>query len=128
MKYNFWDGKKTLSTLLQVLFLFMMLLATSCSTIVYRSKGRLPISFDKTTNHRREVILKGKKEFYLWGLIPNRHYVYIDEVAKDAGLKELSRVEIYEKMTVEDSILTIITLGLYTPASYQIEAMTIKSR
>ena len=127
MKYMRWDGKK-INNLNKLILIMILLFSSSCSTIVYRSKGRIPISFDKTNTHRREIILRGKKEFYLWGLIPNRHYVYIDEVAKQAGMKELSRVEISENNTFADNLLTILTVGLYAPASYQVEAMTIKNR
>jgi len=136
MKNYCWDGnekrgfakKKPIVLFSMQLFVITILLfVTSCSTIVYRSKGRIPISFNKSNNHRREIILRGKKDFYLWGLIPNRHYVYIDEIARDSGLKELSRVEIYGIKTIKDSIFTILSFGLYVPSSYQIEAMTLKN-
>jgi hypothetical protein len=124
MKLNLRDEIRV-SVFSKLIWLTILLLVMSCSTIVYRSKGRVPITFDKNNKHRREVILKGSKDFYLWGLVPNRHYVYIDELAQEADLKELSRVEVYEQMTTKDSIFSFLSLGLYSPASFQVEAMTI---
>jgi hypothetical protein len=120
MKNNCWDGNKV------ILAILVACICSSCSTIVYRSKGRIPATFDKSPKHHREVILKGEKDFYLWGLIPNRHYVYIDEIAKESGLTELSRIEIYERNTFKNTILTAITFGLYTPTTYHVEGMTYK--
>jgi hypothetical protein len=118
MNNNRWDEKNIIYAIL------IACICTSCSTIVYRSKGRIPATFGKSPKHHREVILRGEKGFYLWGLIPSRHYVYIDEIAKESGLKELSRIEIYERKTLKDVILTVLSAGLYAPSTYQVEGMT----
>lgn len=105
------------------LFVFLTTML-GCTSILYRSRGKIPTSFDYNPAHPREIVIKGEKKFYLWGLIPNTHYVYIDEVIDRAGFEEVSKIEIQEEREAKNMLISILTFGLYIPKSYTINANT----
>lgn len=104
--------------------LAILISISACSSIKFQSKNKINASFNSNYNHRKEVLVSGKKDFYLWGLIPNKHYVDINESLESANINELSRLSIYQERTTADIILTAITFGLYCPSHYYISGFT----
>ena len=105
--------------------LFVILTTTvGCSSILFRSRNKVPVSFDYNPSHQKEVTIKGRKKFYLWGVIPDKHIVYVDEVIDKAGFDEVSKLEIQEERDAKDILIGIMTFGLYIPKSYTINAFT----
>ena len=92
----------------------------SCSQIRYSSTNSIPTYLSTKDNHHSKRYQTGSKKFYLWGLVPREHVVYLDEELSKAGVQSASRVEIEEYQTGLDVFLTYISLGLYKSVHYKI--------
>jgi hypothetical protein len=92
----------------------------SCSQIRYSSSNIIPTYISTKDNHHSKTHQIGKKKFYLWGLVPREHVVYVDQELSDAGTLSASRVEVHEYQTGLDVFLTYISLGLYKSVHYKI--------
>ena len=99
-------------------------LLSSCTTIHYRSKGSVPISFEGNPTHQKEVSISGRKDFYFWGIRPDEQEVFLDDEVKRAGLDGLSKVIVYEHKNPQDTLISFLTLGLYIPKGYTITGFT----
>jgi hypothetical protein len=104
--------------------LFVLVLSTGCSSIYYKSRGKISVTMDYKGQNQKEVVLNGRKKFYLWGLIPDQHFVYLDEIGDKAGFNSLSSVTIHEPKKFKDMFIALITFGLYIPKEYSILAFT----
>ncbi len=90
----------------------------SCTTIHFRSKNTVPVSFDGNPDQQKEVSLNGKRDFYFWGLNPDHHDVFIDEEVRHAGYEGLSKVIIYEQKSAQEILISFLTFGIYLPRSF----------
>lgn len=99
---------------------------SSCSTIVYKSKNRIPLNFESKKNETEELIVTGSKEFYLGGFVPKYHEVYVDEEVLAKGGDSISKLSIEDHLTFKNYIVAILTLGFYTPRTYTIKGYTKK--
>lgn len=105
--------------------LFLLLGALfSCTTIHYRSKNTIPVSFEGNPKHQKEVSIEGHRHFYFWGLNPEEHEVLIDEEVRKAGHDGISKVVIYEQKNPQDMLISILTFGLYLPRGFTITGFT----
>jgi hypothetical protein len=105
-------------------FFFILSLLASCTTIHFRSKNSIPVSFEGNPDHQKEVSIAGRKDFYLWGMEPEEQEVFIDEEVKKAGYDGISKVIIYEQKNPQDMLVSILTFGLYLPRGYTITGFT----
>jgi hypothetical protein len=105
-------------------FVFLVGTLVSCTTIHFRSKGSLPVSFEGNPKHRKEISLVGHRHFYFWGLEPDEHEVFIDEELRKAGHRSLSKAIIYEQKNPQDILISFLTFGLYMPRGYTISGFT----
>lgn len=96
----------------------------SCTTIHFRSKSSIPVSFEGNPKQQKEVTIVGHRQFYFWGLEPDEHVVYIDEEVKKAGYDGISKVIIYEQKNPQDILISFLTFGLYLPRGYTITGFT----
>ena len=108
----------------KVFFLFLIFVATSCTTIHFRSNNSVPVSFDGNPKHQKEVTIVGQKHFYFWGVSPEHHEVYIDEEVRTAGHDSISKLIIYEHKNPQDILISLLTFGLYMPRGYTITGFT----
>lgn len=108
--------------LLQGLILLGTLM--SCTTIHFRSKNTIPVTFAGNPNHQKEVSIVGHRDFYFWGVEPAEHEVFIDEEVKKAGYDSLSKLIIYEHKNPQDILISFLTFGLYLPRGYTITGFT----
>jgi len=74
----------------------------------------------KNDESRRSV--EGEREFYLFGLIPKKHTVYVDEELSKRGLKKIKNLKTSTFMTNMQRFKSIISLGLFIPRSYRVSA------
>ena len=110
---------------MKILFSFFMLATvSSCTTIHYRSKNSIPVTFEGNPNHQKEVSIVGHRHFYFWGIEPNEHEVLIDEEVRKAGYDGISKLIIYEHKNPQDILVSFLTLGLYLPRGYTITGFT----
>jgi hypothetical protein len=95
-----------------------------CTTIHFRSKNTIPVSFDGDPKEQHEVTITGKRNFYWWGLDPEHQEVFVDEVVRHAGYEGLSKLIIYEKKTPQEVLISFLTFGIYLPHSFSITGYT----
>lgn len=95
-----------------------------CTTIHFRSKNTIPVTFEGNPKHQKEVSVVGHRHFYFWGLEPQEHEVFIDEEIRKAGHDSMSKVVIYEQKNPQDMLISLLTLGLYLPRGFTITGFT----
>lgn len=108
--------------ILQALILFVTMVG--CTTIHFRSKNTIPVSFAGNPAHQKEVSIVGHRNFYFWGLEPEEHEVFIDEEVRKAGYDGISKLIIYEQKNPQDMLISFLTFGLYLPRGYTITGFT----
>lgn len=105
------------------LFLFVTLsFFSSCSQIRYTSSNSIPSYISTKDGHHSRTHKVGQKKFYLWGLVPREHTVFVDQELSDVGALSASRIEVEEYQTGLDIFYTYITLGLYKSVHYRVSA------
>ena len=111
----------------KLIFILFTCLLSSCTTIYFRSKGSVPISYSGNPDEQQEVVIERKKDFYFWGTEPESHTVYIDEVVKEEGYSSLSKVIVYKRQDPQDTLIKFLTFGIYVPTGYTIMGFTKSS-
>jgi hypothetical protein len=102
----------------------MAVLLSSCTTIHFRSKGTLPVSFEGNPMNQKEVSIIGHRDFYFWGVEPAQHEVFIDDEIRKAGHDGISKVIIYEHKNPQDILISFLTFGIYMPRGFTITGFT----
>lgn len=106
-------------------FLITVLLTSSCSSTVIKTKNKkIPVSFTNKKHHVKKVLIEVEKSFYLWGMVPSEHTLYVDKEVGDHGIDSLANVKITEKKDDWKAFLSLISLGTYIPKTYIIEGKT----
>ena len=100
--------------------LLSLVLLASCTTIHFRSKNSVPVTFEGNPNHQKEVSIEGKRDFYFWGNEPEQTEVFVDEEVYKAGYDGMSKVIIYEQKNPQNILISFLTFGLYMPRAYTI--------
>ncbi len=110
---------------MNILSSFLLLaVLSSCTTIHFRSKNSIPVSFEGNPKHQKEVSIVGHRHFYFWGVEPEEHEVFIDEEVRQAGYDSISKLIIYEHKNPQDILISFLTFGLYLPRGYTITGYT----
>lgn len=97
---------------------------SGCTTIHFRSKNTIPVSFEGNPEHRKEVSIIGHRDFLFWGVEPEHHEVFIDEEVRRAGYDGMSKLVIYEHKNPQDILISFLTLGIYMPRGFTITGFT----
>lgn len=106
---------------MKIISSFLLLaIISSCTTIHYRSKNSVPVTFEGNPKHQKEVTITGHRHFYFWGIEPDEHVVLIDEEVRKAGYDGISKLIIYEHKNPQDILISFLTLGFYLPRGYTI--------
>ena len=101
--------------------LFLGFSLVSCTTIHFRSKGSIPVSFEGNPSQTKLIEIAGDRNFSFWGIDPDHHTVFIDEVVREAGYDGISKVVLYEPKSPENNLISFLTLGLFLPRSYVVQ-------
>jgi len=101
---------------------------TSCTTTHYRSRGQLPILVGVKEEHSAIFSHEGQNSFFLWGLLPQNHVVWIDEEVSQMGFVSGANISVEEYQTGLNLLKTILTLGMYIPKNYRITAYGLKAQ
>jgi hypothetical protein len=110
------------------LFILFLGLISSCTTVHYRSSGKMEVTLAARDKHDHRAEAIGHKEFYLWGRIPDKdHTVFIDKELWNQGLVSAASLNITEYQNFTDMIVSWLSLGMYIPVRYKIVAYGIKS-
>jgi len=105
-------------------FIFLASIFASCTTIHFRSNNSVPVTFAGNPEHRKEVSIEGKRDFYFWGIEPDHQEVYIDEEIRKAGFDGISKVIVYEQRSPTETLISFLTFGFYLPRSWTITGFT----
>jgi hypothetical protein len=109
---------------MKILLLILAFAVSGCTTIHFRSKNSIPVSFEGNPKHQKEVAIVGHRPFYFWGVEPEHHEVFIDEEVRKAGYDGISKLVIYEQKNPQDILISFLTLGFYLPRGYTITGYT----
>ncbi len=110
--------------IMQIRLIFFLVLLSSCSTIIFRSNNKIPVTFEGNPEHIKEILIEKKRDFYFWGNSPEEQVVYLDEEVAAAGYRGLSKLIVYEHKNPTDILLKFLTLGLYMPTGFTITGFT----
>ena len=103
------------------LLIFVTLVSSSCTTLSFKSYGQFPINIGAKKYHGEISEFIGEKDFYLWGIIPYEHNIYIDDVMKEFDYISIANIEIEEYQTSKNFLLSFLSLGLYVPRNFRIK-------
>lgn len=110
--------------MVKTIVLLSILFLISCSTIKFKSSHTIPVSFDVRDFQTKSVSIEVFKAFYMWGLVPGEQVVELDQLFRKKGFDSVSSIEIKETKRTNKMIWMILTLGMYYPEYYTIEAKT----
>lgn len=105
-----------------VLGSLLLLSSMGCTQIDYRSKGYIPVYLSERPHHKHKIVLKGVKEFYLWGKIRHDHSVDIDEEFFGNGFLSISELQTSQYQTLSQFLTSFFSLGFYIPLTYRLSA------
>lgn len=108
------------------LLLILIFFLSGCASVHFLSSNEIPVTFDKNPKHTKNITVEGKSNFYFGGLYPPKHDVFIDQVVKNAGYKEISGLKIKEERSFGNSLLKFITLGIYIPTAHTFTGYTVE--
>lgn len=75
--------------------------------------------------HTKDVSTSVTKEFFLWGLIPKSHDLYVDEAMANRGYDSIANLVVTQKNTTSDVVWSILSFGVYMPQTYQIKGRSL---
>lgn len=108
-----------------ITLLIPFLLLCGCSSLQFANHGQIPVYVTKREGHHDYVEIKGKKEFFLWGLIGEDKKVFIDELMKEKGIISVANIHLETYMSPLSIFQTIFSLGLYIPKEFKIKAFGV---
>ena len=106
------------------LFTMMLVMVTSCSSIEFTSTGFEAFKVAAVPKSERPVELKVTRGFYFWGISPKKAEFNLSDEFKGLGVSEPSFVSITQMYTFSDVLLTVLSLGLYAPVTYQVNLLS----
>lgn len=109
----------------KILFFIFALTSFSCSTTNIKSKNNFPIDFESKDDHTKEVSASVTKQFFLWGLVPKSHDLYVDEAMANRGYDSIGELVVTQKNTTSDIVWTLLSFGMYLPQTYHIQGKSI---
>ena len=83
-----------------------LMLSVGCSTVTISPKGAPKTSVEPTYSD--------SKSFFLWGLV-GEHDIDVKEVCGEREVKQMQT-----QRTFTDSLLTIVTIGIYAPRTAKV--------
>ncbi len=104
--------------------LILTALISSCSSLEFSTNGREPFYVSAHPKSDKVVVIERTKDFYLWGLMPEKHVFDLQDEGKDDGLYNPSYVSVEQRFGFKSLFFSLITLGLYTPVDYKVTLLT----
>jgi hypothetical protein len=103
-------------------FLLLILFFTlvGCSTIEFKEAGTLKFSVGVKPSMARVAVANGVCDSYFWGTFDSDCAVNLYDQYKDQALYEPSFVKVTQNYSLSNILLTVATLGVYTPISYEV--------
>ena len=111
-------GTKIIHIFVLVVILFCH---SSCTTLTFKSYGEFPIHVGPKKYHGEIEVYEGEKDFYLWGIIPYEHKIYLDTIMKNYDFVSVANLEVEEYQSLGNFILSTLSLELYIPRNYRVK-------
>lgn len=90
----------------RILGISALLILSACSTVTIRNRG--------VTKLASEPTYESSEPFFLWGLVGEKH-IDINQICEKTPVRQIQA-----QYTVLDSVLGVITLGIYMPRTVKI--------
>lgn len=107
-----------------ILLLHILFMLLSCSTIEFNSDGKELFYVGTLSKSERIVELTRTKDFYFWGLTPEKNDFNLEDETNGLGVDRPSFVGIEQDFSFSNIAFTLITLGLYCPVDYKITLLS----
>ena len=108
--------------IIHIFILFATLFChSSCTTLTFKSYGEFPIHLGPKKYHGEIEVYEGEKDFYLWGIIPYEHKIYLDTIMKNYDFVSVANLEVEEYQSFGNFVLSTLSLGLYIPRNYRVK-------
>lgn len=100
--------------------LICLFLLCSCSSTQFKSNGKVNLSSARLKDYEvtEELILK--REFYLWGTLPQKQVVDLDELLLSVNHLRVAETTVDSYRIWQDYLYSIISFGFYTPIHYKV--------
>lgn len=118
---------KTIFT--SIFFCLLLHALTGCAAIKIQSASSDSQAFYLNHKHGDEISIKKQLtvDFYLWGLLPSKRSVYIEDHYRGEGLISASGVEVKIQRSFMSYLLTFVTLGVYYPVDLELAVYAKRS-
>ena len=98
----------------------------SCTHLEYASNGITPFKISTSSYSERELEYTGSVDYYFWGMYPPKMSANLEDLAIVQGIDDPTYVSIEHAISNKSLVLSLITLGLYTPVDYKIKVLSRK--
>jgi hypothetical protein len=98
--------RKITHNLTRVCLVALVVVATGCYSVTARPNGGFKVASKPTFEQRQD--------FYLWGLVGEAH------IDTKAVCSRGQATQTQSQATVVDSLMTLVTLGIYSPESAKV--------
>lgn len=112
---------KGTNTIYIVFLAFLLFSNSACTTLTFKSYGEFPIHVGPKKYHGEVEVYEGEKDFYLWGIIPYEHKIYLDTIMKNYDFVSVANIEIEEYQSFGNFVLSAVSMGLYIPRNYRVK-------
>lgn len=104
-----------------LLVLILFSVCSGCTSMTYQTSGVAVAKVLNRGEFPHQLSAKGRKEFFLWGMLPEKHTVYIDEeLSLEGPILGAGGVQVREYQTVTNFLLSVFSFGMYVPMNYEI--------
>ena len=107
-----------------VFSIFMMLGLGACSTMEFSTNGTEVFTVAAQAKSEKQVTVETTKDFYFWGMSPERAQFDLQDETKWLGVYNPSYVTIEQSYSFSNILFTVVTLGLYCPVTYKLTLLT----
>lgn len=108
----------------KILVIIALFVLASCSSVEVNTAGREKFYVASFSGSDTVIEKEVNVDFYFWGLVPERQEVVLSDEFKNLGVSNPSFFVIEQKNTLKNLLLTIVTLGLYSPVSMKLSLLS----
>ena len=104
----------------KLIFIFALLFLGACSSIEFKQAGEDQYAISARPLLTRTEVKDGVCEIYFWGTFPAECKVDLEKEFVGRGLNEPAFVRVSQSYSFSNVLMTVLTLGIYAPVSYQV--------
>lgn len=112
----------------RLLLLSLLFFGHGCARLKFETTDSIPLSLGPKAGNFVDLEYIGRRDFYLWGLLPTEHEVDVARDLEEIGAQKGSKISVQTLSTWSDYLFTWLTLGMYRPLHYKITAFGPKDK